>query len=109
TRAVVAAKEAVQRWFSPVLALDLVHVARSAASDSIVDFGGLAIANASTPVIDLSEEPLLANLTLESVEVGELVAPTIGMTNVVMRDCLFDRVFGYRSAENFPHWMEGCT
>lgn len=107
-RASAAAKEAVNRWSSGVLALDLVMVARASSEGEIVDFGSLTITNAASPSLDLSELPAMSGLVLEAVEIGELVAPATDAPGLEMRRCTFERVYGYQSAAAFPAWMSDC-
>jgi hypothetical protein len=107
-RAVAAAREAVNRWRSDVLALDLVTVAKSCSDAATLDCAGLTISNAAAPSFDLSEQPIPTGLVLDSVAIDEFIAPLADVSGLTMRNCIFARVFGYQSASAFPSWMSDC-
>lgn len=88
------------------LASDVVaSLFREGAGGTFVDFGGLELQQGT--IVELSfRERDIANLTLESCYISVVVLPERSCSNVVLRNCLAEKVRGVSSAASIPAWFE---
>lgn len=103
-----ACTEALRRWASNILCLDLIQAARENSDQREIDFGRITVEGGTLPVLDLGDGPMPRGLKLKSVIIGEFHAPEQSPMGFQLEDCVFERVFGYDSSTSFPDWIKGC-
>lgn len=109
SQAAVAAREALDRWNEPTLALDVLASGAVLASsrDSALDMAGLRVTEGLLDVLDLESTPV-SRVSLHSCLVNELVLGEDEPVSVSLEDCTIGRVVGVGEARWLPDWVKRC-
>ncbi|HEY4363575.1 MAG TPA: hypothetical protein VGN17_21595 [Bryobacteraceae bacterium] len=109
-QALTAMRVAQERWKSPTLSLDLLEIARigSEFGEDQLDCGGLVIEGGCTAKLDLSTQPIPAQLRLVEMEIQALILPGVPVDHLQIEESLIERVFGASGRDQVPQWMTSC-
>ncbi len=109
-QAVVSARQAIERWGQPTLALDAICAGGVVAGSrgSFLDLEGLRVEGGFVEALDFEGMPI-RNVALADCLIDELVLPDVdGDIGVEIRGCLVARVVGAAEARWLPSWIRDC-
>ena len=106
TQYCVAAREAVNRWSEPTLALDSILAGASSWGDSAFDAQDLTISEGLADIIDMEDQPV-KNLTLSGCMINRLRFDTL-RSEISFTRCHIVRLEGFAGALQLPESFDAC-
>ncbi|MBE0645531.1 MAG: NACHT domain-containing protein [Bacteroidetes bacterium] len=104
---VVAAREAMVRWKSGTLSMDVLISGQYYLGDeSLANYQGISVTDAYCEQLDLDNLPLLENVTVRDSVIGELLLPSENTNGPRMSGCIIKKVVGVSSPAGLPSWLE---
>lgn len=105
SRVMNAGREAIERWTCPTLAADILRTAQTLSPEGDVLKCQVRIENARIEDLDFAESPC-SNLEITACEIGVLTLPSSKPNNLVLRDCLIEKILGISSRQQLPDWIK---
>ncbi len=102
-----AAREAVERWNAPTLALDCIVSATHRADVDTFDCEGLIVKQGIADLVDLEHCPL-NNFELQWCGIGSLNIGDAHPKGVRLYKCMIERLVGIADSKGIPPWIVEC-
>lgn len=103
---IVACKEALERWNSSTLSLDIIQILDATDLSGIsLDFGGMEISEGYIHLLNLDDGNSLSNLRLSYITIDHLVMPTEEPSNLVLDGCVIGNIVGCQGQTDLPNWI----
>ena len=103
---IVAAREAVNRWAEPTLALDSILTGASTWPEGVFDAEGLLVANGLADIINLEDHPIV-NLSLQNCMLNHLRWED-HMSKVKFTRCQIVKLDGIANPRALPDMFDEC-
>jgi len=103
----VAAKEALDRWNSPTLAIDCLLSAADRPDVETFDCEGLVVKEGYAGNLDFEQSPI-DNVEFQWCQIGTLNISDAKPNRVRLYQCFVDKLIGRPDAKGLPDWISEC-